>query len=103
LLKYIEQHENDIKKYIVSTFRYYEQDDVLVKFTEEAIMEFKKRLNLFFSDLPSNLQGRLKITKPISENVKNIDQKLLTRIAGEYRDSNEIIKDLERLLGFLDG
>lgn len=99
LLKYIEQHEGGIKKYIVSTFRCYESVEELEKLAEDAIKEFKKRLNLFFSDLPSNFQGMLKITKPVSENVRNIDRKLLINIANQYKDPEEIIENLEDLLG----
>ncbi|MEM2506509.1 MAG: DEAD/DEAH box helicase [Nitrososphaeria archaeon] len=99
LLKYIEQHEGDIKKYIISTFRYYESVEELEKLAGDAIKEFKKRLNMFFSDLPSNIQSMLKITKPISENVRNIDRKLLIKIADQYKDPEEIIKNLEDLLG----
>lgn len=98
LLKYIEQHEDDIKKYIISTFRYYEHEKVLAKLAEGAIKEFKKRLNLFFSDLPSSLQHTLKITKPISEHVKNIDRKLLINMTSKYKDPEEIIKNLQNLL-----
>lgn len=99
LLKYIEDHKKYIERYTVLTFQYYAPKEELAGLASAALEEFKKRLNLFFSDLPSNLQGKLGILKPISLNIKNIDRKLLTNIASKSKDPEEVIKSLENLLG----
>lgn len=99
LLKYIENHKKDIEKYISLTFLCYATKNELVKLANDAVEEFKKRLNLFFSDIPSDLQSKLGILKPISESVENIDRKLLANLASKSKDPEEIMDNLKGLLG----
>lgn len=98
LLKYLDANERRIRNYVKFAFSHYTKLDGSPALIEKAIEEFRNRLELFFTDLPTNLQTTLGISKPISRDVNNVDRKLLTSLLIKSKDPNEVLQNLKTLL-----
>lgn len=99
LLRYMELKEKNIKNHLKYTFSYYEKPKLLHRFIEEALEDFKERLNIFFSDVPRNIRNKLGISKSISREVEKIDRQIISELLGESREPEEILFRLKKVLG----
>jgi len=98
LIRYIEENRERLRNYMKFAFSYYAPPEQIASLADEAIEEFEARMDLFFRDLPPEVQTELRILKPVSEGVRRIDRRLLTRMTANSKDSKDAIESLRAML-----